>query len=200
MAHGEICPTKDSSANATIVFEKAVPMYDNDASQDWIQRKSGKFHEGERSVGLTVGRLFWRTSMMFSVRLNKQSGRACVYLTDVGLAYGFGKTPVYIDRRYRPGSCQYKEVYRHENAHVAILNTVGYHFQPWLKKKLAASADEMQPVLSRDPKRAQAGLNAKISSFSQSLMRMMEKELEKYHSIIDSSHNYRRIQDICKKW
>ncbi|HIJ83224.1 MAG TPA: hypothetical protein HPQ00_03365 [Magnetococcales bacterium] len=116
------------------------------------------------------------------------------------LNYGFGETPVFIDQRYRPGGCPYREILAHENAHVAILDQEGKEIQRWLERKLTSLVTSIPPTPTRSPKTTQQQWMAKIDRETKPLLETLKKRLETAHARLDSPPSLAKTQKQCPKW
>jgi hypothetical protein len=195
------CPSSPSKAVVTAKFLKANPYLNNRASPRRLARKSGRrgYHDG-KTIGLTESGLSLKVLTSFSVETSNLSKQSCVTLQTIQLEYGFRKTSVLIDRRYRPDSCEYAAIYHHEAEHVRIMNRKGLSYYRWLKQQVANRVRSITPVLTRRPRRVQRYIAARVKKMAAILIGQMEKNLSAAHAVIDTSENYQRTQDLCSNW
>ncbi|MBF0147536.1 MAG: hypothetical protein HQL84_15350 [Magnetococcales bacterium] len=194
------CPRSPPPVKINVRFEKPRPQYNNLLSREKIEAMMPRKEVGAHSVGLTKSELFWKVSTSFTTASRTDRSEACVYLSHLTLDYGFGSTPVYIDRRYTPGSCPYKTILQHEDGHVAILDREGRAIQNWLKQKLSAIAESLPPTVSRTPKVTQQHLLAQIEKQTNPLFNSLKNRLAAAHARLDAPRNLEKTQKQCAKW
>ncbi|MBF0447948.1 MAG: hypothetical protein HQL67_07095 [Magnetococcales bacterium] len=194
------CPSVVPAIEITAEFKKAVPMINNQISQGRLASKSGRAGFHAKTLGLTESRLTVRILTSYSIRYSPQSRYACVTLETVHIEYGFGQTPVLIDRRYRPGSCEYGVIYNHESGHVRIMNNRGNRYQSWVKRQVAQRVQTIRPVQTSRPKQAKEAMEKQIKAITERLAQQMNKSLAAAHAVIDTPENYKRTQSQCQNW
>ncbi|MBF0194900.1 MAG: hypothetical protein HQL71_10085 [Magnetococcales bacterium] len=194
------CPTSLPQVEVTARFVKASPTVNNQVSQRRLSRKSGRRKDGSMTLGLTQSGLYIKVLSTFSVRSSKSSRKSCVSLQGVELEYGFKKTAVLIDKHYRPGSCEYGVIFKHEAQHVHIMNTKGKSYYRWIKHELAKRVSSIQQISSKRPRRAQKKIAAQVKKVAKGLVRQMNKSLSAAHAVIDTPENYRKTQELCSNW
>jgi hypothetical protein len=194
------CPTSLPAVEVSAKFVKATPTVNNQASQRRLSRKSGRRKDGSMTLGLTQSGLYIKVLSTFSVRSSKRSRKSCVSLQGVKLEYGFKKTAVLIDKHYRPGSCEYGVIYKHEFQHVHIMNSKGRSYYPWIKSEMAKRVALIRQRLAKRPRRAQRKMASQVKKVAQGLVKQMNRSLSAAHGIIDTPQNYRRTQELCSNW
>ncbi len=181
-------------------FTKAVPYVNNRVSQRRLARKSGRKGYHIQTIGLTESGLTLKVLSSFSVQTSNQSDQACVTMNAIQLEYGFGRTPVLIDRRYRPGSCEYAAIYNHEIEHIRIMNTKGQSYFYWLKQQVALQTRSIKPTLTKRPKGTQRWMAGQVKKIASGLIKQMNHNLSLAHAAIDTPANYKRTQAQCSGW
>lgn len=153
------------------------------------------------TVGLTVSKL--KLSVQGKPHIQQDGRRACVGIKDVVFDMGYETLDVYIDRRYKPGSCEYKEVKAHENYHVAVSNQAMAFFKPDLETALKKAVSKMRPefVYSNE----EAGRVAK-RQFDQVLKEVqpvvdhINKKIAEKNYAIDTPESYQSTTARCQNW
>ncbi len=195
------CPNTPPQPKISVRFIKAKPYLNNRASARHLKHKSKhRGLHGNKTIGLTESGLSLKVTTSFQVKSSNMSRNSCVTLDTIHIDYGFRKTMVLIDSRYRPGSCEYAAVYQHEAAHIRIMNTKGASYYNWLKQQIAKNVRSVRPVLTRRPRTAQRLLAAKVKRLAKALIKQMDDGLAAAHAIIDTPENYRRTQEQCSNW
>ncbi|MBF0445517.1 MAG: hypothetical protein HQL68_07995 [Magnetococcales bacterium] len=194
------CPTSLPAVEVSVKFVKATPNVNNQATQRRLSRKSGRKKDGSMTLGLTQSGLYIKVLSTFSVRSSKGDDKSCVNLQGVQVEYGFKKTAVLIDKHYRPGSCEYDVIYKHEFQHVYIMNSKGKSYYPWIKHELAKRVAHIKQRISKRPRRTQRKMSAQVKKVAQGLVKQMNNSLSAAHGVIDTPENYRRTQELCSNW
>lgn len=194
------CPRTPPPVKIRVHFEKPRPRYNNLLSREKIEAMMPRKEVGAHSVGLTKSELYWKVSTSFTTTSRVDREEACVHLSHLTLDYGFGTTPVFIDRRYTPGSCPYKTILQHENDHVTILDREGRAIQNWLRQKLSAIAASLPPIPSRAPKVTQQQLLSRIEKQTNPLFTTLKDRLASAHAQLDAPQNLEKTQKQCSKW
>ncbi|MEO5327978.1 MAG: hypothetical protein H7829_07005 [Magnetococcus sp. THC-1_WYH] len=194
------CPDSIPQVRVTVRFEKARPEYETQLSRGAIGAMMPKQQVGVHSVGLTKSVLYWNVSTRFTAISRSDIQEICIVLSHVTLEYGFGATPVFIDRRYRSGSCPFKAIFDHENGHVSILNQKGKEMHDWIKKELSARVATIGPTLSRTPTLTQKKILGQIQRQTKPLLATLKSRLESAHALLDSPQSLENTQKRCPRW
>jgi hypothetical protein len=194
------CPSSPTKVEIVVQFIKAAPFVNNRASQRRLARKSVKRGFHSQTIGLTESRLTLKVLTSFTIGTSNRSRQSCVTLKTIRLNYGFGKTPVLIDRRYRPGSCEYAAIYNHEAEHVRIMNRKGWDYLPWIKQEIARKVKSIRPILTSRSRRTQRQIADQVKRAASVLTTQMNNSLAIAHAVIDTQENYRQTQSRCSHW
>ncbi len=164
------------------------------------QRAGGAASPGPEwhPVGLMSRDLKWEFRV--KVRGERRSVGYCVGLDHVDMTVGYGRINVYVDRRYRPGSCQYDVIREHENQHVLNFQHTLAAYMPELRQRLAAEAQAAAPV-------AAGGMNSGARYFVNLLrdrltpvIQRMQAEMNAADRRLDTPDSYRATQARCENW
>lgn len=193
------CPSSIKTS-ISIHFTKAYPVINNQATQRRMVKSGKRKEHYSQTIGLTKSGLYFKAYSTFSIKSSNLSKQVCVALRDVKVEYGFGNTPVLIDRRYRPGSCEYAVIANHEGEHIAIMNSKGEGYKRWLTQKLNRQLRTITPVLTTRSRRTQRWMSAQVKKIAASLIKQMNESLAAAHGKIDTDENYRLSQARCSGW
>ena len=91
-------------------------------------------------MGLTVSDLKRQSSANTQIESDEHNN-FCVYINELNVEVGYPKIDVYIDKKYRPGSCNYNVVKDHENYHVRVQQEGLKFFAPKIKIRRKYYAD-----------------------------------------------------------
>jgi hypothetical protein len=194
------CSSTKPRVGVTLAFKRAIPAINNRVSQRRLARKSGQRGYHAQTIGLTESGLFAKVFTTFTLQSSNRSKKTCVTPESIRLEYGFGKTPVLIDRRYRPGSCEYRAVLAHEMAHIQIMNDKSRGYSSWVRRKITQKVGTVKPVLTKRPRRVQKKMAAQMKKMAASLINRISKSLAVAHQVIDTPESYRRTQSQCSNW
>ncbi len=194
-----VCPPTDKIVTVEVRFDQAQPFVDDSQSRSWIQGRARALHH---PIGLTVSRLAHTLTAQFETGSTADHQRQCVTLRSVSLALGYPSTRIYIANEYRPGSCAYQAIHRHEMEHVRILN----HFQekvlPIWRAHLhtLVQAYERKPLLSTEPHKTQQQVLHELDQAVRKEIQHLDKEQKAAQAAIDTPQNYAKVRASCPQW
>ncbi len=163
------------------------------------QRGSPSRKRGWHPIGLTLTELKFR--MKISINTLPRPGQGhCATVGAVEAELGFGDITVYVDKRYRKGSCQYRSVIEHENEHVAIFRSTLDRYAPKVEDRLTRAAEKLKPVAASTPNQAAKRLQKALQRQMAPLFKEMNRVLDSKNNGIDTAANYKREQARCSKW
>ena len=162
-------------------------------------RKSGK----RGTVGLTIAGL--ESSINFKTMELRHKNTTCIFVTEVRFVFGYDKQEVLIDKRYAPGTCEYQVIMRHENLHVQFNNSGAERFKPRFKQVIRQEFHRVAPLelSNRRPKAQQIQqwlYSLREIPYLDQLRKDVRKLQDLHHNRIDSDHNYKRENKLCKNW
>lgn len=161
-------------------------------------------HGGEgRVLGLTSAALeaAWRIS--FESQPNEASpGTHCLWVRRVEIAVRHPAPDVYVAREYAPGSCPYRAILAHEQAHVAAVRDTVNRFTPrlrWVLTSLRIPTGE-RPISVASPEAGQHRLDALMRELAEPVFEEMAAALRAAHAQLDSRASYREVRKRCRVW
>lgn len=158
--------------------------------------KGGSAHH----AGLT------QTGTHFSVKPTMRffrlpDGRMCAQLTQVEATWRVTQLLVDVATEYRPGTCPYREVWEHENQHVAISQRYFAEAERALRTRLAQLAEQIRPqIVSGNPDATAREVVNRLMAGVQPVLEHYGKETQRANAIIDTPDNYRRVSARCADW
>ena len=156
----------------------------------------------DQTRGLTVTNLS-QNLMADSWVKRRSDGKYCIGLKRVSGTIGFGTIDVFIDKRYRPGSCTYNVIKEHEKYHVRVQQEGLKTFTPKIKKALQIAANKQKPRLVSSPQQLQQQANQMLVSVQKEiapLMNYVQKQLKQKNAVIDTDDSYKAETKRCKSW
>lgn len=186
-----------------------TPRYFHHLSSAEIEAKfkeAGGFvsrHDSAITPGITSAKMGTRLST--GVEILSNGKESCMHIKQIEFEIGFSELEVYINNSYPQKSCEYKNVFEHENEHVKI-------HQRSLKKHAKALAKALQqkaasiapiPLLSMDKKTIDASLEEienELKVISELYISKIEATAKISHEKLDSPESYKKTQRRCKNW
>ena len=126
--------------------------------------------------------------------------RFCAVPVKVEVTIGYPEFSVYIDRRYRTGTCQYRQIKIHEQRHVDIYRRNLHHFAPLIRGGLKEAAARLKPVYVKQPAAAANLIQQRLLSKIDGLVDRLQQATDADNGRIDTSNSYGRIQKRCRSW
>lgn len=149
------------------------------------------------------------TSASFTIRydgtprIKNENKRACVGIKEVIFYIGVPVFNVYIDRKYKPGTCEYKVIKDHENYHVEVYRQGVKFFQSDIERELKKALNKQKPRYVHSQKEAERVLNEQFKQILkdvQPLVDHINKKLKEKNEAIDTPESYKATQDLCDNW
>lgn len=149
-------------------------------------------------VGLMGRDLKWE----FKVKVQGQRlpGGYCVGLARAEMTVGYDRIRVYVDRRYRPGTCQYKVILEHENQHVRNFKDTLTAYLPMIRRQLAAEAAALPPVTARSISDGARYFVGALRDRLTPLIDRMQADMAEADRRLDTPASYRATQARCDGW
>ncbi len=165
--------------------------------------KDAKQPISPNTLGLTVSNL----SISGSAKANMETlgKQICVSLGILNFKMGYekGALKVYIDKKYRPGSCEYEVIREHEKYHVDVAQQAMLFFKPDIEKKIHQIVGKMHPKIVRSEKEIdpiiQEQLNQIMTELAPLIQHINQKIAEK-NAAIDTPESYAKATALCKNW
>lgn len=194
------CPSSAPTITLSAQFIPATPIVRDKNSSSGPSRSRKHIGLHNKTVGITQSELTLKIRNTFSLLSANHSPLTCVTLREVTIIYGFGKTPVLIDKKYRPGSCEYSTIHGHEMAHIQIMNRYGSRARRWLQRQMTLKLHTIKPVLTKNADLTQQQLAKRIEKMASTLVRRINKDISDAHREIDTPESYQRSQARCSHW
>ncbi len=198
------CPDEQILPRVSLQTNSGRIIYNSRKSRRQLKALQGRRGGSTRNgvwhpIGLTLTELQFR--MKISINTLPRPGRGhCATVTAVEAELGYGEMTVYVDRRYRKGSCQYLSVLEHENEHVAIFRDTLASYTPKVERRLNRAASKLKPISATTPGKAAARLQKKLQQEMKPLFKEINAVLDRKNDSIDTARNYKREQARCSQW
>ena len=198
------CPTDQILPRVSLKTNPGKIVYNISKSRSQISRLKNKYSgagrkRGWNPIGLTVADLQFRMEISLNV-LSFLKKIHCATVNAVRAKIGFDQITVYVDKRYRRGSCQYRSILTHEQEHVDIFRNALAVYAPKVERRLTEAAARLKPVSARTVKRAADKLQKTLNREMKFLFKNIHDALDTDNSRIDTLANYKREQARCSTW
>ena len=153
-------------------------------------------------MGLTVSDLKRQTSADTQILSNNRNN-FCVYIEQLNVDVGYPKIDVYIDKKYRPGSCNYNVIKDHENYHVRVQQEGLKFFAPKIKQAYQIALNKIKPQFAYTQNDAQMiaeNMIKRIEKDVDPLMEYVQQRLREENAVIDTDEAYVKDAKKCRKW
>jgi hypothetical protein len=170
------------------------------ADLERVQRASGRGGAlGGHPIGLTQSDL--RTAYKAGVNtINLPSGQFCAALSSVEVALTYSRMDVYIDRRYREGSCEYQAIRYHEEQHVRFFRDALESHKADIHALVEAAARKVPPIVVDRREQAPQILLKQVEATVKPSLDRMSSDSQRLNAAIDTPESYRAVMAQCGNW
>jgi hypothetical protein len=156
-----------------------------------------------RVLGLTETNLEVAWHVGFEFRPDAEApGNHCLWVRRVAIEVRHPAPDVYVAREYAPGSCPYRAILAHEQAHVDAVRDTVNRFTPrlrWVLTSLRIPTGR-RPISVDSPEAGQARLEALMKELADPVIAEMAAALRAIHERLDSPAGYREVRKRCRNW
>ena len=153
------------------------------------------------TLGMTVSKLGITGS---AEPLLQQDGRsACIQIKRFTLTLGYDTLDVYIDKKYKPGSCEYEVVKEHEKYHVRVSQEAMSFFRPDIESALNQALSRLSPVYVTSEREAQRAFEQQFHQVMREIQPLIDhinKKIAEKNYLIDTPESYAETTALCKNW
>jgi hypothetical protein len=202
---GQQCPPANFAVpKRTVALATAVAtaVIRNDRSRGEITAAAGR--QGVPSMMFNTGLTLSDTAIRLTPtvwRVDLGGGRSCLGVGKVEARWEIAEIVVDIAREYRPDTCQYQVVRRHEEQHVALTQAAFLAYVPKMQASLEDAVARVPTLVTDDdPKRAARHLTDDLMRALQPVFGGYERERNARNAAIDTLESYRALTAKCKAW
>ena len=207
-----ICLFSSSSIAKTCQLDIAAPAVTLSTFEGKMKISNG---HSSRQLGTKFGghgkmnlRAGWVTRGLTKTQLESQievsiryrqisKNRFCIGLSKVAARVGYRHFKVFVARKLKPGSCEYKTTMAHEQNHVSIYRDQLQKYLPRFKQQLNKSSIGLKPIISSSSAVGHQYFLRKLNSGFKRVFKQMNKETDRKQGRMDTAKNYRREQALC---
>lgn len=147
--------------------------------------------------GLTHSSMTYRVDVNNAYRDNGD-GTFCIIPSEVNITLKWKPFVVFIESEFEDGSCQRNALLEHENKHVKIMVSRSVKYKDIFKQDVSQMIAQNYPALSRT--KGNEEVMAAVENVVKYDMGIMNEEMDKYHSQLDSPSSLKYTHDECDSW
>lgn len=202
-AAADLCPT-GPKPTVELIVDQGRLRHDHQLSQPEIEALF--FDEGASThgvLGRPVGLTRTQVSIDFQTKLQPfrmSNGSYCLWLDHVVATVRYVDTTIYVDRKYRKGSCQFSAILDHEHQHVEINRATLQRFAPRIRDELKLAVQRINPVVVDEISQGREYPIDMLQSEIDPVLEAFNTERELANSSIDTPDSYRHTLNLCRNW
>jgi len=198
------CPVKKTRVKVTFKEDPGRVKVDRRHSQKQLtamMRKKSKIRFTREMLNNGLTRTKYGTNMGFELQYAElESGKVCAALRTVDATFGYAEITVFIARKYKKGSCQYRTVLQHENTHVAIHRKYLKKYADRMRRRLTSTANKAGVIFAPTVQQVKTAFRKRLEKAVDQLTEEFSRELDAANARIDTPENYRRENKKCPSW
>ncbi len=198
------CPGGDQPARVSVRTDAGKVTYRSGHTRSDLERIQ-KRHRGAGKAGAWFPLGITLANVQIDMRMTVstfQLGRSryCAVPATVEITMAYPEFLVYIDRRYRRGTCEYRAIRDHEDTHVAIYREKLARYGPWVRERMERAVRGLEPVIMSTPGHVQERVKARLEMKIAPIIDKFHRITDLANAEIDKVSDYRGIQARCGNW
>ncbi|MDR2099095.1 MAG: hypothetical protein LBO78_03685 [Rickettsiales bacterium] len=186
-----------------VSIEYGEPAYKS-VSQLEIQSIAG-LKNPLRTMGVTVAKLKTTLSPTFAPKpLAGFPHEDCYVLSTVDFGIGYESMEVLVDEKYKPGTCEYEAITKHERVHIGIYFDELEYYGRLLDEELKIVKENQAPVCvpKGNKHKAERKLHNTLKNNERLalLMSRLANSLYEKNQDFDTEEEYLRVRSECSSW
>ena len=168
---------------------------------DFIRNIHTKHRISPNTLGLTVANLTIKGEAR--PRVDRENNQICVSIDSLSFKMGYDDLTVYIDKKYKPSTCEYKVIKAHENYHVKVAQQGMIFFKPDIERQIQKSLEKIRPQIvtsEAEKEKVLEGQFQQIMDDLQPLIDHINKVLAQKNYEIDTPESYEKTKALCQNW
>ena len=199
-AEGQDCPPfPDPGFRIDVRIE--IPPAPVNHSYSKAELTQANFH-GRRSkvLGLMVPDL--NISASGNYEAVRYGDAYCFWVKGITVLLGYRSIEIFVASEYKPGSCPYRVILRHEQDHVRVARRNLNRYAPTVRGALTSLLipKASAPVKIASPEAAEAEFQSLYKMLLEPVYKEMLTALQKAQALVDSPPEYRRTFKLCRNW
>ena len=199
--------TRNANAICRTVYPTAIVdarpgnvRYVTNLSRDeFLKRAPQKM--SPNTLGMTVSKL--GINGMAEPEVQQDGRQVCVSIKKMTLIMGYDTLDVYIDKKYKPGSCEYEVVKEHENYHVRVSQEAMKFFKQDIEKSLKKALNKVKPIRAKNQAEAQKAFEKQFNQVMKEMQPLIDhinKKIAEKNYLIDTPESYAETTALCPNW
>ena len=199
-AMAQSCP-RGSGKAVLKSYETKTRLIRSKSADDLTRWQTGHSSRGAHILGLGGGEIGTKIQAEFEVK-ELDNGQFCLSLKKV-IAKFYTKPQIHIASNFKKGTCEYKEVLRHEKKHILTLKKFHREYTPKYRA-------ELKRIIRKVPVQRPTTENG-LEGQQQQIMQMVQKHMSAYtekimavlsgrQKRIDSPQEYKLVASRCRNW
>lgn len=155
---------------------------------------------GGTILGLAGGPIEITTRAQYNIRT--RNGKSCVHLDGIEVLF-WAKPVIVIASNFKEGSCEYREVFAHEQRHVRTTRKFLRQFAPKLRKEVReiikttrTHAVVSQSKVDKAQESIQRPIETRLAAFQNKIFPILRSR----QAEIDTPEEYARVAAQCDNW
>ena len=156
----------------------------------------------DTTLGLTVANIKHQVEISTEIK-DTSDHHHCLRPTKIKVTVAIPKLDVYIDKKYKPGSCEYSVVSQHEQKHFRIHQDTLKAGRSRLQAALDSAARKLRPVSVQSKAGAQASTDQFLRAITQDIVpviKAIQNETEAKNKQLDTPQSYKADSRKCHNW
>ena len=197
------CSAADRKPQVDIVIDDGSAAYDftrTRAQMIDVPRELGTTapNHGREPQGLTYSKLTVAVTAELRYR-DAPGGNRCIYPDRIVLTVS-SEQRVFVDVRYREGSCERAAVLAHENEHVRISRAAVHAHEGALRRAVAEALAAHPYYLAPSSRPLQETYLVPIQDRVKPVLKAIRDDAERHHAALDSPASYKATRERCRDW
>ena len=162
---------------------------------------SSPYPVSPNTLGLTISRLGATYDALPNVEVS--GDMMCISIKELTVKMGYDELIVYIDKKYKPSSCEYKVIKAHEKQHVKIAQQAMVFFKPDLEKQIQKALQKVKPQIVPTSKKVDEVLNDQLKQLISEITPLIDhinKVTAQKNYQIDTPESYAKTKAMCNNW
>lgn len=130
-------------------------------------------------------------------------GKYCIGIEKLVVNIGFPRIDIYIDKKYKPGTCNYTVVKTHENYHARVQQEGLRFFSNKIKRAYQIAAENVKPSLVTSQEQVTnvtRDMMSKVLKSTQPTIDYVTQQLKEKNAAIDTEESYISETKKCPTW
>ena len=191
------CASVRQSPRTEVIIETGRAIVDNSKPRSAFPSQTSA-----TTMGLTIANITHQIQIEPDTR-KIANNQTCIVLNKVKLTVSIPELNVYIDKKYKPGSCQYSVISQHEQKHVRIHQNGLKASKDKLQKALDEAVKEQKPIPLSRYEHPQQKINKQLQNITRKVeiaIKEVQDEINKRNQALDTPESYRHESRKCPKW